>query len=394
MTSTPVAEKPAKKPAKQDAFHSYPFWTPRFWHGMPLSVWLGLIARNRFKIHPIRWPMAFLITLISIFNSACGLLQNMFYGRSIDRTEITQTPLFIIGHWRSGTTYLHELMMHDERLSYPTTYECFAPSHSLLTGGIITRWFRFLLPSKRPMDNVLAGWDRPQEDEFALCNLGLGSPYETIAFPNNPPQRQEYLDLKQVSPVAYEKWKSGFRRFMQQITFREPKRLVLKSPPHTARVATILEIFPDARFLHIVRNPYVVYQSTVRLWRSLYDVQGLQLPKFVGLEEFVFDSFDRMYAAFEAARSSVPPGQLYEVRYEDLVADPVGVMQQIYQGCDLGDFASVREKLVAQVSRDKDYKTNRYSLDPELTAAITRRWGDFAKRYGYTPEGTVELPRN
>ena len=52
------------------------------------------------------------------------------------------------------------------------------------------------------MDNMTAGWDCPQEDEFALCNMGLRSPYLTIAFPNHPPQDQEFFELAEVSPRA------------------------------------------------------------------------------------------------------------------------------------------------------------------------------------------------
>src|SRR5687768_18104609 len=46
-------------------------------------------------------------------------------------------------------------------------------------------------------------------------------------------------------------------------------RSILKSPPHTCRVPTLLRLFPDARFVHIVRDPYAVYPSTLHLWRIL-----------------------------------------------------------------------------------------------------------------------------
>ena len=54
---------------------------------------------------------------------------------------------------------------------------------------------------------------------------------------------------------------------------------MLKSPTHTARVRTILEVFPDAKFIHIVRDPLVLFPSTVRLWKSLSEVQGFQIPR-------------------------------------------------------------------------------------------------------------------
>src|SRR5262249_39256835 len=150
------------------------------------------------------------------------------YGWRVWCTPIRQAPIFIVGHWRTGTTFLHELLVLDERHSFPTTYECMEPNHFLLTEGFFTRWLKFLLPAQRPMDNMKSGFDRPQEDEFALCMMGLPSPYLTIAFPNRGPQFQEYLDFEGVRPRALARWKKRFYGFLQRVTFRNPKRLVLK----------------------------------------------------------------------------------------------------------------------------------------------------------------------
>jgi hypothetical protein len=151
---------------------------------MTLGVWLRFAAANGFRISPTRWPMALGITIVSLFNSVLWLVQTALLGRRIERSKMEHPPIFIIGHWRSGTTYLHELLVLDDRFAYPTTYECFAPSHFLISNWLVARYMKFLLPQKRPMDNMAAGWHLPQEDEFALCNLGLGSPYKTMAFPN------------------------------------------------------------------------------------------------------------------------------------------------------------------------------------------------------------------
>src|SRR4030095_4005713 len=137
-------------------------------------------------------------------------LQELICGRRVRETEITYAPLFIIGHWRSGTTLLHELLTLDQRHTYPTTYECFFPNHFLLTEWYFTRLFRFAVPSRRPMDNMSMSWDRPQEDAFGLCNLGQPSPYLTIAFPNCRPQYPAYFDLEDVPPEALHRWKQCF----------------------------------------------------------------------------------------------------------------------------------------------------------------------------------------
>ena len=108
--------------------------------------------------------------------------------------------MFIIGHWRSGTTYLHELMSLDARFFSPTTYQCFAPHHFLVSQWLIARYLGFLMPKQRPMDNMAAGWDRPQEDEFALLTLGAPTPYLRMAFPNDPPPYGEFLNMQGCDP--------------------------------------------------------------------------------------------------------------------------------------------------------------------------------------------------
>ena len=113
---------------------------------------------------------------------------------------------------------------------------------------------------------------------------------------------------------------------------------MLKSPTHTARVRTILEVFPDAKFIHIVRDPLVLFPSTVRLWKSLSEVQGFQILRDDAgwIERHVLDTFVRMYECFEQDRELVPPGRLIDVRYEDLVADPVGQMRDVYRAARPG----------------------------------------------------------
>jgi hypothetical protein len=301
----------------------------------------------------------------------------------VARTAIRDAPLFIIGHWRTGTTLLHELLILDQRHQYPNTYECLEPNHFLLTEGFFRRWVRFLVPSRRPMDNMAAGWERPQEDEFALCMLGQLSPYLTVAFPNRGPQFTEYLDLEGLSPRALASWKATFLRFLRELTFKDRRRLILKSPPHSCRIGVLLEMFPDARFVHIVRNPYVVFPSTVNLWKSLYRAHGLQRPTFAGLEEHVLDTFVRLYDRLKEGRKLIAPRRYHELRYEDLLRDPIRQMRALYEQLELGGFEEVRPRLEQYLASVAGYETNRYQLTPERRAEITRRWGDVIRRYGY-----------
>ena len=80
--------------------------------------------------------MAVLMALFSLMNFGLWLLQTLFWGRRIARTQLQGDPIFVIGHWRSGTTLLHELLVLDERHTYSNTYDCFCPNHFLLTAPV------------------------------------------------------------------------------------------------------------------------------------------------------------------------------------------------------------------------------------------------------------------
>ncbi len=360
-----------------------PEWTPRIWEGMDFFAWIRLLARNRFAISPSCIYIAIIVTFVTIFHSVLRLIQEAWLGGRIRRTQIRQPPIFIIGHWRTGTTLLHELLILDPRHTYPTTYECLEPNHFLLTEKLLTRLFWFLAPTHRPMDNMAAGWDRPQEDEFALCMLGLPSPYLKIAFPNRPEPHPESDDLEGMRPLQLAAWKRGFYRFLQRLTLKEPGRLILKSPTHTCRIRTLLELFPNARFVHIVRDPRVVFPSTVTLWKTLWRVHGLQVPNYADLEEYVFRNFTHLYQRLEASRPLLDPSRFYEIRYEELVRDPIGEMSKLYRHLGLGEFEKVKPRLDQYFAERADYQTNRYEQSPELKARIEARWGDVIRRYGY-----------
>lgn len=360
-----------------------PEWAPRIWEGSDFFAWLRLLVRHRCAVHPSHWYIAAIITGVSFGHTLMRLLQGAIYGRAIRQTKLVAPPIFIIGHWRTGTTLLHEMLVQDEQFAYPTTYECLDPCDFLLTERLFTRLLWFLVPSHRPMDNMKAGFDRPQEDEFALCLLGAGSPYEMIAFPNQPPSGQEFLDLANVSPRQLRRWQRALDTFLRMVTYRNPKRLVLKSPPHTARIVLLRHMYPGALFIHIVRDPYVVYASTVNLWRTLFQTHGLQKPTGAGLEEYVLDTYVRMHARLEEGKKLLEPRQFFEVRYEELVQNPAGAMQQVYKHFGLPGFERYLPRLEAYLATVRGYETNRYQLTAEQRALVVRRWGEIIRQYGY-----------
>ena len=309
-------ESPVQKPPTEHIVHNrFPWYSPRFWHGMRLGTLLRQLGRHRWAISPSRLSLAAGITGLGAFNSTLAKMDDLIYGRDTAQVRLTQPPLFILGHWRSGTTFLHEFLIRDPEHNYPTTYQCFAPHHFVLSEPWLAPITSFLLPRRRPMDNMSAGWQRPQEDEFALSSMGIDTPYLSMMFPNDGPVCREYLDLRDLTPADRILWQETLHHFFKRLTYRDHRRLIVKSPPHTARVRTLLEMFPDARFAHLVRDPYALYTSTLRLWKSLHQAQGLQVPKNQQwLSEYVLTSLEKMYTAFEEDRALLRENQLVELQ--------------------------------------------------------------------------------
>jgi hypothetical protein len=110
---------------------------------------------------------------------------------------------------------------------------------------------------------------------------------------------------------------------------------------------------------------------------------GLQVPCFDGLEEYVLETFERMYRCFERDRPLLGEKALHEIRYEDLVGDPAGELRALYQRLGLGDFGPVEPKVLQYFSQARAYRTNQFELPYHLRDAIDRRWGEYLHRYGY-----------
>src|SRR5262249_42416591 len=151
----------------QAATHATPPPRSQMWSSCSLPALLRLLARNHYAADRSRRFLMLRAIVESGVSTAAGFWQQFRFGSEVRRTTLSEPPLFVLGHWRSGTTFLHDLLALDPRYTYPNTYECFMPLHFLLSEDFMTS----REPSEvghRGSDNVPAGWRRPQEDEFAL----------------------------------------------------------------------------------------------------------------------------------------------------------------------------------------------------------------------------------
>jgi hypothetical protein len=243
----------------------------------------------------------------------------------------------------------------------------------------------------RPQDNVAIAPDVPTEEEMALGTLTLLSPYLSWSFPRRSQAYEPYLTFQGVSDAEVGVWKAAFTLFLKKLTWKYDRPLILKSPPHTARIRLLLGLFPDARFVHIHRNPYDVFRST----RHLYDsaVAYFQFQRFEprNLDEGILHTYNVMYDAFFEQRGLIPPGRLVEVRYADLERDPAGQLQAVYEALTLPDFDPVRPALDTYLASIAGYRKNAHrELPAPLRQRIAREWRRGFEEWGYDVNGKDE----
>jgi omega-hydroxy-beta-dihydromenaquinone-9 sulfotransferase len=374
----------AKKTNDAPAINYYPALAPRVWHGMITRVWWRLMFRNRCRVSWSRLHRAIALAFFTPINDVLGFCQHLIHGRAIRRTELAGPPIFVLGHWRSGTTLMHEILHLDDRFTSPSTFQCFAPWHFLLTEPWMLRFGNFLVPEKRPMDNMEAGWTYPQEDEFALMVLGAPTPYYWIAFPHHPVPHLDSLSTGSFHDQDLKVWKSCMDWFFRALTYHTGKPLIIKSPPHTGRLGILVEMFPDAKFIHMVRDPRKLYPSTLKLWTALCETQGMQAGMDQErLRRYVNDAQHRMYDAFEVDRQGLGPDRIIDVRYEDLTSNFDETIAKIYRQLELGDCQPVVEKFHQKQDSKAEYQPNRHAIDDEVEKIVQREWSNYARRYGY-----------
>jgi hypothetical protein len=363
----------------------YPPWSPRFWNGMRLPDYLRLLHKNHFRIHPLRYPMTLLVGGCSVINWGLSAIQRLALNRRIEAVQFCEPPIFIIGHWRSGTTLIHELMSLDDRFAFASTYDAFVPSHYLVSSMFLSPIIKLLLPGRRPMDNMSLAMGSPQEDDFALCSLGAPSPYYRMAFPNFDEDSKRQLSFNNLDTAQQRLVREALSYFFKSLTLRYNKQLVLKSPPHTARIQQLSEWFPGAKFIHMARNPKDLVPSTMRLWRLLDQIHGFQLPRYDGrwLLEYVCHCQEIMYDAYFAGRQQLGKNQLTEIQFEHLIADPQAVLKSVYESLQLERFESLTPHIEDYFERRSNLKPARHSMNPQLQPRVDESWSRYRQEFGY-----------
>jgi len=351
--------------------------------GLTLGAWLQVLRDNRFAIDPPYWLRGGAVTWGAMQNSIFHAWERWRYDRAIQATQ-PLAPLFVLGIWRSGTTHLHNLLARDERFAFPNQYQVLYPLTFLSTEWWNSPFLAQVMPLRRPQDNVTLGVAEPQEDEFALNGITQESFVMSWTFPRRAAHYERFLTLRGCTLEETARFQAALLWLVKKLTYKHRRPLVLKSPAHTARIKLLLAIFPDAKFVHIHRNPYDVFLSTCHTMRKVTPWWTLQRPDLANLEERMLVQYEQAYAAYFEERSLIPAGRLYEIGYDALTSDPLATLRSTYQALDLPDFAAAEPAVCQYLETLGGYERNRFAaVEPPWKEAVARRWRRSFDEWGY-----------
>jgi len=309
-------------------------------------------------------------------------------------------PVFIIANPRSGTTFLHRLMaLDEERFTYTKYAHTFFMTSSFVQFYYIFRWIDrkilrgIISKTLNTLDDKFwGGWDdvhamgfnKAEEDElvFAQMMMSVGV---MIPFPyfdkihGNKFLDKEPEDVRKSVMYFYE---SCVKRFV----FRagKDKTYLAKNVMSTGRFKSLMERFPDAKIIYIARHPYDSVPSFASMFTAMYKLSDMHPAKRawaqLGIDFFKYS---------KEMRKSIPENQFLELKYDDLLADPQGVVKRIYSHFNWLPSEKFIERLSREHARSKNYKSaHEYSLEQYgfTKQEIYTELGDIMNEFGFDKE--------
>ena len=317
--------------------------------------------------------------------SLCQPFENARY-RKIAGKPLEMDPVFILGHWRSGTTFVHNVFSCDKHFGYNTTYQTVFPNLMLWGQPFFKKNMSILMPDKRPTDNMELKVDLPQEEEFALANM---MPYTYYHFWFFPKHMLEYCDryllFDNITDREREVFKETFMKLIKVSLWNtHGSQFLSKNPPHTGRVKTLVEMFPNAKFIYLKRNPYTVFESTRSFFTNTIQPLRLQDISNEQLESNFIEVYRRLFYKFEEQKHLIPEGNLVEIKFEDFEQDAFAMTEDIYKKLYIPGFEEAKPEIEQYLGKKKGYKKNKYKYDDRTVHLVEENWGMALKEWGYS----------
>jgi hypothetical protein len=367
-------------------------------------AWHARNARTRWQLLLV---LLVVVPVVSAIHAVCFFLDGIVFPRL--RRVAIRKPVFIVGHARSGTTLTHRLLCMDpDRFSFFRLYEMFLPSliekkvvralgwldeHAL--GGRVAGRLRALEARSRlaaAQEMHRTGLLEPEEDDFVLT-FSMASGFWIVMAPYMGDLDFYYVDER--SPRARRRLMAFYEQCLRrQLYLNGVEKIHLsKNPTFCGRIESLIETFPDARFVVLLRDPSDTIPSLLKLLQQTWQYAGWDDAAIQrSLRVLADQSFHSYRHPLEVLgrRPDVPRAV---VDYRDLVRAPKATVVEIYRRLGLDVSPEFDRVLDEQERRSRQHQTtNRYSLEEFGLARdeIRTRLADLFTRYGW---GTEEAAR-
>lgn len=312
-------------------------------------------------------------------------IQERRYQRLLADKPLEHDPLFILGHWRSGTTFVHNIFAQDEHFGHTTTYQTVFPHMMMVAQPFFKFWMKIFIPSHRPTDGMELTPDLPQEEEFALSAC---MPYSYYNFWYLPKRMLDYCDryltFEKITPEEKRVFQEEFMKIVKISLWNTGGTQYLsKNPPHTGHVKALVEMFPNAKFIYLMRNPYTVFESTRSYFTQTIAPLKLQDVSDDDIEMNAILAYPRLYKAYQEQKRFIPEGNLYEVKFEEFERDAYATTKDIYAKLQLPGWEESEAAIRAYIDSRKSYKKNRYEYKPRTIQLVNEHWGQAIDDWGY-----------
>lgn len=346
---------------------------PHFMALAPLDVWARMLWRGGTwrRISPRYWIRIAGGLFTSTLGTVLTLPERVAFGlwaRAVRPRPVK--VLCVLGYFRSGTTHLHYLLSCDPAFCTPRWYQALAPQGFAASWAFLRWFFVPFLASTRPQDDVAIGPEWPAEDDFALCNWSLSSSMPGRMVLPNEWERcgstggggggwKRLHNLDDLTGTELSRWRRHVRAFAWKMSRLSGGRMVvLKNPSHTGRVRALVEVFGEenTRFIHLTREPADVVRSNVSMHQR-FDPYLLQPhPGDDEIRRRIIDEYDRTERAFLREAAELPRGMVSRLRYQDLVADPIGELKRAYSDLGLNWTDAAEQACGEYLTNVRDYR--------------------------------------
>ena len=214
-------------------------------------------------------------------------------------------------------------------------------------------------------------------------------PYTYYNFWFLPKYQQEYADkyllFNDISDEELKVFEDIFTKLIKISLWNTGgTQFLSKNPPHTGRVKELVKMFPNAKFIYLMRNPYTVFESTRNFFTNTIQPLKLEDISPEALEQNVLSIYAKLYHKYEADKQFIPEGNLMEVKFEDFEADAMAMTEHIYKSLSIPGFEEASPAINRYIGGKKGYKKNKYKYDDRTVRLVEENWKFALDQWGYS----------